>query len=56
MREASVIGWLRALFSCSHAHCYLERRARDGVAVLHLVCDRCGRAVPAIDRTADDAR
>lgn len=33
---------------CRHRHRYLERRA-----ALMLVCESCGDAVPAIDRTGE---
>jgi hypothetical protein len=37
---------------CRHTHTIRERRKLHGVDVLHLVCENCGYAVPAIERTA----
>ena len=37
---------------CQHRHTYRERRKLHGVDVLHLVCEDCGHAAPAIERTA----
>jgi hypothetical protein len=37
---------------CHHRHTYRERRKLHGVDVLHLVCEDCGHAAPAIERTA----
>ena len=39
------------LIGCSHPHTIRERRKMYGVDVLHLVCEDCGHAVPAIQRT-----
>jgi hypothetical protein len=41
---------------CGHRHTYRERRELHGAQVLHLVCEDCGRAVPAIQRTAREHR
>ncbi len=41
---------------CAHDAMYRERRKRHGVDVLHLVCPRCGHAVPVITRTARDTK
>ena len=40
--------WLAVLRLCAHPH---TRRERDAQDVLELVCDRCGRRVPALART-----
>jgi hypothetical protein len=40
------------LGGCRHRHMYRERRSLHGTQVLHLVCEDCGHAVPAIQRTA----
>ncbi len=42
--------------TCRHAHTYRERRKLHGVQVMHFVCENCGYAVPAIDRTAKEHR
>jgi hypothetical protein len=42
--------------TCRHAHTYRERRKLHGVMVMHFVCENCGHAVPAIDRTAKEHR
>jgi hypothetical protein len=39
---------------CRHRHTFRERRELHGTMVLHLVCEDCGRAVPAIQRTAEE--
>jgi len=44
----------RTLTGCSHHATYRERRPLHGVQVMHLVCDDCGHAVPAVDRTAGE--
>jgi hypothetical protein len=41
---------------CAHEHTYRERRPLHGVEVMHFVCDRCGHATPAVERTADEHR
>jgi len=41
---------------CPHRHTYRERRKLHGADVLHLVCEDCGHAVPAIQRTAREHR
>ena len=43
-----IFGW------CQHANTLRERRMLHGVNVLHLVCEDCGHAVPAIQRTASE--
>ena len=49
------MGWLSTLLRrCAHASTFRERRELHGVMVLHLVCQDCGRAVPAIDRTPEE--
>jgi len=37
---------------CRHPHTLRERRPLHGVDVLHFVCEDCGYAAPAVDRTA----
>lgn len=46
----------RRLFGpCLHEDTYLERRQLGPVpGVLHLVCRRCARSRPALDRTLDE--
>lgn len=44
------------LRGCPHTHSYRERRELHGVDVLHLVCEHCGRAVPALQRSAEEHR
>jgi hypothetical protein len=41
---------------CTHEHTYRERRNLHGVQVMHLVCERCGHATPAMQRTAREHR
>jgi hypothetical protein len=40
------------LGGCRHSHTIRERRRLHGVDVLHFVCEDCGYAAPAIERTA----
>ena len=40
--------------TCRHAHTYRERRELHGVQVMHFVCESCGHAAPAVDRTAEE--
>ena len=42
--------------TCSHSHTYRERRRLHGVMVMHFVCERCGHATPAVERTAREHR
>ena len=42
--------------ACSHAHTYRERRKLHGAQVMHFVCERCGHAAPAVERTAREHR
>jgi hypothetical protein len=42
--------------TCSHSHTYRERRQLHGVQVMHFVCERCGHATPAVERTAKEHR
>jgi len=42
--------------ACSHPHTYRERRKLHGAQVMHFVCDWCGHATPAVDRTAREHR
>ena len=42
--------------TCSHSHSYRERRKLHGVMVMHFVCERCGHATPAVERTAREHR
>jgi len=44
------------LLGCRHQHTYRERRALHGVQVMHLVCERCGYAIPALQRTEEEHR
>ncbi len=44
------------LGGCRHENTIRERRPLHGVEVLHFVCDTCGHAVPAIERTAEEHR
>jgi len=41
---------------CSHRHTYRERRPLHRTQVLHLVCEDCGYAVPALQRSAKEHR
>jgi hypothetical protein len=52
------MNWLLRLIGlgCRHRALYRERRRLHGVNVLHLICDDCGYAKPAIDRTAREHR
>ena len=54
----SILNGLFRVFSsvCSHPHTYRERRKLHGALVIHLVCERCGHAVPALQRTAREYR
>ncbi|HYN10004.1 MAG TPA: hypothetical protein VES67_21650 [Vicinamibacterales bacterium] len=44
------------LGGCRHRHTYRERRSLHGTEVMHLVCEDCGYAVPAVNRTAEEHR
>jgi hypothetical protein len=44
----------RIVTGCTHDHTYRERRILNGAPVMHLVCDYCGRAVPAVQRSASE--
>jgi hypothetical protein len=44
------------LGGCPHRNTYRERRSLHGVQILHWVCEDCGHAVPAVDRTAREHR
>lgn len=44
----------KTLTGCSHDATYRERRSLHGAQVMHLVCEDCGHAVPALDRTAGE--
>ena len=49
--------FLFRLFSgCPHDSTYRERRRLAGVDVMHLVCNDCDHAVPAVQRTAEEHR
>ena len=52
----NVISWTMriCLGWCQHTNTMRERRPLHGVDVLHLVCEDCGHAVPAIQRTASE--
>jgi hypothetical protein len=41
---------------CRHRHTYRERRPLHGTEIMHLVCEDCGYAVPAVQRTAEEHR
>jgi hypothetical protein len=47
-------GLLQFFGVCRHPQTYRERRELHGVQVLHLVCEDCGYAVPALQRTAEE--
>jgi hypothetical protein len=52
-----MLTFLVRLFSgCPHDSTYRERRPLDGVDVMHLVCNDCGHAVPAVRRTPEEHR
>ena len=44
----------RMVTGCAHEYTYRERRELNGVQVMHLVCEDCGHAVPAVQRTASE--
>jgi hypothetical protein len=44
------------LVGCRHRSYYRERRPLHGTQVLHLVCEDCGHAVPALQRSANEHR
>ena len=52
----NVISWTKRILLgwCQHTNTIRERRALHGVNVLHLVCEDCGHAVPALQRTASE--
>ena len=41
---------------CAHRHTYRERRPLHRTQVLHFVCEDCGYAVPALQRSAKEHR
>jgi hypothetical protein len=45
---------VRLVAGCTHASTYRERRTLHGLDVLHFVCEDCGHAVPALDRTKEE--
>ena len=45
---------LQLCLGCRHQHTIRERRKLHGVDVLHLVCESCGYAVPALQRSAQE--
>jgi hypothetical protein len=47
---------VRLFVGCRHMSLYRERRALHGAQVLHFVCEDCGYAVPALQRTAREHR
>jgi hypothetical protein len=47
---------LQLVLGCRHSSFYRERRNLHGAQVLHLVCEDCGYAVPALQRTAREHR
>lgn len=42
--------------TCTHPYTYRERRKLHGVQVMHFVCETCGYAAPAVERTAREHR
>ena len=48
------LGLLQFLGVCLHPQTYRERRELHGLQVLHFVCEDCGHAVPAMQRTAEE--
>jgi hypothetical protein len=42
--------------TCQHPYTYRERRKLHGAQVMHFVCERCGHATPAVQRTAREHR
>ena len=44
------------LLGCRHTATYLERRPLHGASVMHLVCEDCGHAAPALQRSAREHR
>jgi hypothetical protein len=50
----TIFKWLPS--TCSHSHTYRERRPLHGVQVMHFVCERCGYATPAVERSAREHR
>lgn len=52
-----MLTFLVRLFSgCSHDSTYRERRTLHGAEVMHFVCNDCGHAVPAVQRSAEEHR
>ena len=47
---------VRLFAGCNHASTYRERRPLHGADVMHLVCNDCGHAVQAVQRTAEEHR
>ena len=47
---------VRLFGGCTHESTYRERRLLHDAEVMHFVCNDCGHAVPAVDRTADEHR
>lgn len=53
----TMLTYLVRLFAgCQHDSTYRERRSLHGANVMHLVCNDCGHAVPAVERTAEEHR
>lgn len=52
----NMLSRLLHLFGCPHRNTIRERRSLHGVQILHWVCEDCGHAVPAVDRTAREHR
>ena len=44
----------RIVTGCTHDHTYRERRLLNGAPVMHLVCNDCGHAVQAVQRSASE--
>lgn len=47
---------VRLFGGCTHASTYRERRRLHGEDIMHLVCNDCEHAVPAVQRTAEEHR
>jgi len=52
-----MVAFLRRLLACwplrcRHRHTYRERQTLHGIQVMHFVCEACGNATPAMERTA----
>ena len=53
----TMLTYLVRLFAgCPHDSTYRERRLLHDAQVMHFVCNDCGHAVPAVDRTEEEHR